>query len=292
MNLLSNNYIWLLPTRTASRETVSIIKHNNLVIKPYNNINGTEYSHHLNILKEYTSLPVIVNVRNPYHRAFANWKLGQILNLNTNNNFNAYTDLRAFTNILNTPEVFTYNFQVKLNPVNTKLFAEWCNENLITDCLPDTEFKHIVYFEDFSESILKIPFLKKIPSTLKIKQYESNIKRYLTTHIIFSINKDVFNVKYYTDFIDKFNLLSSPLQYNAMQWLDFKNSLLNLNSKKLELIKQIFVLPENDNSTLIDANTLFDNNWKQYYNQQLADIVYKGSEYWFTKFNYSKGSWN
>lgn len=290
MNLLSNNYVWFLPSRTASRETVATITYNGFSILPFGKEDNLNFSHKIELIKGYENYPAIINTRNPYLRVFANWKLRQIINLDLPNHI-IFINFKNTINFLSFPGKYAFNSPIMLNNINTETFADWCKKNLWVDYVPDINYAHIVRFENYKEDLLKIPFITKLPPTLKHKQDEAYIKKYIALHIITSIINNSFDKMYYINFIDKWNLVNSPLPGNAKQWSELRAGILKYDTNHINFIKHSFKFTENSTGNLIDANIIFNSDWKQFYNQDLADWVYNKMKSWFIKFDYDKDSW-
>ena len=285
MNLLSNGYIWLLPWRTASRETYNIILNNNLTVTPFVEDKPKGYSHYIAIQKNYENCPVIINTRNPYSRIVFSWKLNQIINLN------APTNHTSMLLILCTPIEYS-SLNIKLNTPSYLPFEEWLKTAIWWDrSVPDINYAHIVRFESFNEDIIKIPFIKNIPPTLKHKNDEGFMLSYITMHMILSANNGTFNKNYYIDFLDKNNLPDSPVNRNAKMWSKLRYYLPEYSDKHVEAIKQIFPITNADNVTLAELNEFFNPSWKRMYNEKTAALVYNNMKTWFTKFGYDEDSW-
>jgi hypothetical protein len=288
VNLLSNNYIWLLPWRTASRETYNTIIHNNITVTPFQPDTPKKFSHVVEIQKGYENYPVIINTRNPYSRIVSSWKLNQVVNLKT---LSSYPNNVDTIKVLCAPESYTGK-DFELNTPVYQTFKSWIEQGYgIDKKAPDVEYAHVIKFENYEHDILSVPFIKSLPPTLKNSHDQGFMISYISAHIITSINASTFSKDYYINFIDNYNLTNRAVIKNYELWGNLKQALLNYTEKQISRVKQIFFLPNAKNIILADINVFFNPDWKLLYNQEIADRVYKDMESWFIKFNYAKDSW-
>jgi len=320
MNLLSNGYIWLLPERHASRATFDTLQQNGLnVIESigYVPVFSRGYTHETNIPEKYLSsqYPLVINVRNPYIQAVSLWRLNQTIAVRPHATVrNPFPDTNdrmplLFDEILE-GEDGTGLTKVYLNePPLCKTFNEWVhcinekdsnkfNRNSNPHKLPNKEPDYVVKVENLKEDLLKIPGITKVSTANPCTaQYFTTVMKYII--INYAINGKLDN-DYFIKFIESNKKVSNAL-FNAKP-KTYPQLLLKKTYKQLQMlptdklqtfIKNYFIVPEGfaEKTKLIDLYQLFSNEWKSFYNQELADIVYEDRKEWFIKFGYDRDSW-
>lgn len=306
MNLLSNNIGWVLPERCATRVTYDTIKLNGLYVKEtfgFTPPHTRGYTHETDCITK-PDIPFAINVRNPYAQTVSLWRLHQSLSLQSF--YQPYSELDSRLIVL-LNELEDGSTGEDINKVwlkfipSTTSFDQWLNSSNFKSSsysykVPEKQPDWIVRTENYEEDVLKVPGITKIsklnPCTA---QYYSTFANYL---IINSIFNKVYSNEYYLNIIKNNTKIykslteATPRTYPQILLKRLYEKLLFNTTKDIaNFIKNIAVVPDNCSYNLVDLATLYNDNWKDFYNQETADLVYNTRREWFTTFNYDKNSW-
>lgn len=310
---------------TLKLNGIDVVKTNGYV-PPF----SRQYTHEINVPEEHLNKPIIMNVRNPYFQVFSLWRLAQTVAVRpfatTNNPFPDTLDkLPIWFDEVKNGEDGTNAVKTYLTlPPQCLTFSEWlkCTTESTLDLskepdhvvqleylrkfsrsslpynLPAKDPDYVVHIENYKEDMLKIPFIKKLSTSNPCTaQYGSTILKYVALNLALS---DEYNTDYFVKFIESntkvFNALFkvTPKTYPQVQLKKLYQQLKEIPDDKLKtFLRNFLIVPEGfkEKMKLIDLYTLFSDDWKSFYTQELADIVYNGRPEWFTKFGYDKDSW-
>jgi len=319
MNFLSNDHIWLLPPRTGSRATFDTMHLNGINIVQTNGhtfAGARPYTHALEIPEEYSKYPVIVNVRNPYTLVFSQWKLAQSLAIRP---YSPYLDILDkmplwFDEVKNGEDGTTATKVYLSNPPVLDSFKDWMkiskNKKIAQKYVDDgkvvlykpkklpEKIDYIVRLENYKEDILKVPGVTKLNTTNPCTtQYNSTLLKYV---IVCLTLFDNYNTNYFTSFIESnpkiYNAIfkTTPKSYSQIQLKKLYGQLKEIPDNKLKtFLRNFFIVPDGfkEKVKLIDLYTLYSEDWRSFYTQELADMVYENMQEWFERFNYDRDSW-
>ena len=314
----NSKYIWVAPERTASRATYNTFLANKVFVSNLTEKNyfpglvkksKSGYSHRVQIPEtEYKNgYKVIFNARNPYFQLVSMWKMLQIEQLRLDNRAKPGFGTDFIFN--NLTYRFTKSHKYYPNPIKQEpglpkvlTFREFFNEpfvanvNQINPLKDGIEIKYPVRTEHFIADIIKIPFVEIVSDSIqlndtKILELLSLVKRHFVASLI---KTGTVDVKHYLDFMKAKGLYEeSSLKTIYKRDIETTTDTLNaITDEHLEELKNCYVVSDFFREHLIVWD-LYEISQPSltYYNQDLADTVYKLRKEWFEIFNYNKDSW-
>jgi len=314
----ANNYVWIAPERTASRATYDAFVFNGVFVSTLSGESqqaNRTYNHERYKLVNYPSsaYQIIYNVRNPYAQIPSVWRRQQV----DYQNFITFDNLRSINDIikcvLNTTSfsLSTLGLSATIpitTPSNYYTFTSYITAGSASGryffrkrypTFIQGTHAFSVRTENLSSDLLKIPFIKAIPTVISNNETRyAEIRTAITKNFILNVLKNgAIDKNYYINFFNDQNLTSEEATSSRqgpyfVKFYEFLHQSDEVINEAITNIIYCFNVTDEfrNNAQILDLNHLYSST-SDLYDQSLADTIYGYRTEWFERFGYDKDSW-